>query len=276
MNKTIVQSLWIGGRLSTMERLSIVSYLEHGHPFHLYVYGPVANIPDGTIVRSGQEILPSDEIFCYQHGYGQGSFAAFANCFRYKLLRDRGGCWSDLDIVCLRPLDFAADHVVGKERRPNEAPQVNNALIKAPVGSPLMHYCFEASWKVDRSNLRWGQIGPAPLRQAIEELDVPVRILEPEAFYPIDYWQVWDCIRRKDLFTDGYAVHLWHSQWQHQGLNPDHVYPAGCIYEQLKRKFNVCSPANAAAGPGWVTSGRYHWRNMKTRWRTKRTLQLAA
>ena len=71
MNKAIVQSLWIGGRLSTMERLSILSYLEQGHPFHLYVYGPVANIPDGTIVRSGQEILPSEEIFCYQHGYRQ-------------------------------------------------------------------------------------------------------------------------------------------------------------------------------------------------------------
>ena len=46
-----------------------------------------------------------------------------------------------------------------------QAPQVNNALIKAPVGSPLMHYCFEASWKVDRSTLRWGQIGPALLQQ---------------------------------------------------------------------------------------------------------------
>jgi hypothetical protein len=276
MTKAIVQSLWIGGRLSTMERLSIISYLEHGHPFHLYVYGPVADIPDGTLVRSGQEILPSEEIFCYQHGYGKGSFAAFSNCFRYKLLGDRGGWWSDLDIVCLRSLDFAATHVVGSERRPHEAPQVSSGLIKALVGSPLMRYCFEASWKVDRSTLRWGQIGPVLLRKAIEERAAPVKVLEPSAFYPIDYWQVWDLIRPQELPSDSWAIHLWHSQWRCQGLNPDHVYSADSIYEQLKRKFNVCSPVNAAAGPGWITRGRFHWRKMKANWRAQRTVKAAA
>jgi len=276
MNKAIVQSLWIGRRLSTMERLSIISYLQQGHPFHLYVYEPVANIPDGVIVHSGQEILPSEEIFCYQYGYGKGSFAAFANCFRYKLLSECGGWWSDLDVVCLRPLDFPADHVIGYERRPYQAPHVNNALIKAPVGSPLMRYCFEASWKVDRLTLHWGQIGPTLLRKAIEELAMPVKVLEPSAFYPIDYWRTWHLIRSRKLPTNGWAVHLWHSQWQHLGLNPDHVYSAGCIYEQLKRQFNVCSPVNAPAGSSWITHGRHYWLQRKALRRAKRALQPAA
>ena len=266
MSKVPVQSLWIGQRLSTMERLSILSYLEQGHPFHLYVYGPVTNIPDGTLVRNGQEILPAEEIFCYQHGYGKGSFAAFANCFRYKLLCDRGGWWSDLDIVCLNPLDFPAEHVVGHERRPHEAPQVNNALISGPlpVRSCAIALRLVGKW-IDRRCA-----GARLVRRcckAMEVLAVPVQVLEPSAFYPINYWQVWDLIQRQELPTDGWAVHLWHSKWQHQGLNPDHIYSTRCIYEQLKRKFNVRSPINAAAGPGWISSGRYHWRQLKTRWR---------
>jgi len=31
--RPLIQSLWIGDRLSTMERLCITSFLEHGHPF---------------------------------------------------------------------------------------------------------------------------------------------------------------------------------------------------------------------------------------------------
>jgi hypothetical protein len=276
MHKDLVQSLWIGGRLSTMERLSILSYLEQGHPFHLYVYEPVTNIPDGVTVRNGQEILPSEEIFCYQHGYGKGSVAAFANCFRYKLLLDRGGWWSDLDIVCLRPLDFPADHVVGYERRPYQVPHVNNALIKAPVGSLLMRNCFETSWKVDRSTLRWGQIGPTLLRKTIDELSVPVKILEPSAFYPIDYWRAWDLIRSQELPTDGWTIHMWHSQWQDHRLNPDHVYCTGCIYEQLKRKFKVCSPVNAPTGPSWIAQSRHYWLRRQALRQAKRAVRAAA
>ena len=83
MSETIVQSLWIGTRLSVMEQLAIRSFLDHGHPFHLYTYGDVENVPAGTVVRPGTEILPEQEIFCYQSGYGKGSFSAFSNCFRH-------------------------------------------------------------------------------------------------------------------------------------------------------------------------------------------------
>ena len=41
MDHSVIQSLWIGERLSVMEQLSIRSYLDQGHPFHLYVYSPV-------------------------------------------------------------------------------------------------------------------------------------------------------------------------------------------------------------------------------------------
>ena len=63
MARDIIQSVWIGDRLSTMEQLAIQSFLDHGHPFHLYTYGPIANVPAGTTVKSGTAILAADAVF---------------------------------------------------------------------------------------------------------------------------------------------------------------------------------------------------------------------
>ena len=89
----VVQGLWVGDRLSTMEQLSIRSFLAHGHEYHLYVYGSVDNVPAGTRVMDARDIHP--EPWDFQ------SCAIFADYFRYKLLLDRGGWWADLDAVCL-------------------------------------------------------------------------------------------------------------------------------------------------------------------------------
>ncbi len=45
----------------------------------------------------------------------RGSVADFANFFRYKLSLEKGGWWTDMDYVCLTPLDFADDLVFGSE-----------------------------------------------------------------------------------------------------------------------------------------------------------------
>ena len=41
MTCDIIQGLWIGETLSTMEYLSIKSFLDNGHEYHLYTYGEV-------------------------------------------------------------------------------------------------------------------------------------------------------------------------------------------------------------------------------------------
>ena len=65
--------LWIGSRLSALERLSIASFLANGHPVHLYAYGPIEGIPAGTTLRDAREILPESEVFTYSEGFGKGS-----------------------------------------------------------------------------------------------------------------------------------------------------------------------------------------------------------
>ena len=255
-----VQSLWIGSRLSVMEQLTIRSFLDHGHSFHLYTYEDVQNVPAGTVVKPGTEILPEQEIFCYQSGYGKGSFSAFSNCFRYKLLLERGGWWADLDIVCLKPFDFPDQHVLGYEREPLGEWHVGSALIKAHVGSPILEYCWDHSRTADRAKRYWGQIGPRLLAKAVAAMNIPVRIFDPSVFYPIDHWQTWRLVRGRTIPKEAYCIHLWNSKWRREGLSPDAVYDPSCIYEQLKRKHGVASPSDAAcASPDWRKIAR-SWR----------------
>jgi hypothetical protein len=49
-----------------MEQLSISSFLQNGHDYHLYVYDEVKNVPAGTVVRNANEILPAVRIFQYK------------------------------------------------------------------------------------------------------------------------------------------------------------------------------------------------------------------
>ena len=79
---SIVQSLWIGGTLSKMEVLSIKSFIENGNEYHLYTYDNVKNIPKGTIIKDGNEIISKEYIFKYCNG----SYSAFSNLFRFCLL----------------------------------------------------------------------------------------------------------------------------------------------------------------------------------------------
>ena len=101
--------LWIGERLSNLERLSIASFLANGHAVHLYTYGDVDRVPPGVVRCDANKILPESAVFTYAGGFGKGSPSAFANGFRYKLLLERGGMYSDTDIVCLRPFAFAEE-----------------------------------------------------------------------------------------------------------------------------------------------------------------------
>src|SRR4051794_37495980 len=106
-SNAFVQGLWVGGELSAMEQICIQSFLKNGHGFHLYTYGDVRGVPDGTVRLDGSTILPASKVFQYRNG----SFAGFSNFFRYRLLLEKGGWWVDLDTVCLQPFDFEAPYV---------------------------------------------------------------------------------------------------------------------------------------------------------------------
>jgi Glycosyltransferase sugar-binding region containing DXD motif len=231
MRETI-QGLWIGPRLSTMERLSIASFLHHGHPYHLYVYGDVEGVPPGAELRDGNEILPAATVFLYPR---HESYSGFSNFFRYKLLLERGGWWVDSDVVCLRPFDFSAEHVFASE--PAEDGEVAaTAVLKAPAGSAVMARAWSACQAKDVSRLAWGETGPRLLAELIQALSLEDCRLPSAVFCPLSYHR-WREFLEPDGATVGeaHAVHLWHEKWRRAGVDKDARFPAGCLYERLKQ-----------------------------------------
>jgi hypothetical protein len=98
----IIQSLWIGPELSKLEQLCLKSFIDNGHEFHLYTYAEIKNVPEGVIIKDGNEILDESEIFRYKNG----SVSAFSNLFRLTMLYKKGGYWVDTDVICVRPFKF--------------------------------------------------------------------------------------------------------------------------------------------------------------------------
>jgi len=236
MSSDVFQSLWIGSRLSSMELLSIESFLHFGYEYHLYCYQPIENVPQGVKVFDANEILPESEIY-YQRGiFGAGSPASFSDIWRYKLLHEKGGWWVDADVVCIRPFTFNGDHVVGRQRE-GEGFGLNNAVIRAPAGSRLALRCYEESRRIAADNLPWGTTGPKLIDRIVSELGMDDCVQPPEAFYEIDFDDFGRLFSNEELPDETYGLHLWQAMWKDYGIDVDGPFPASCLYERLRRKF---------------------------------------
>lgn len=234
--KQIVQMLWYGP-ISTMERLCIASHLKVGHEVHLYCYEPY-DLP-GVKLMDAREIIPEDGIFAYSTGEEKGSFSAFSNCFRYKLLFERGNWWSDTDVICLKRFDFTEDYVFASEKNKDGTQKPTTSVMKAPVNSNLMRYCYQESISPSRNTLRWGTIGPKLLGQGVENYQLTAFVQPYHVFCPYD-WFLSEVDPEGEIFAPtnmehSYAIHLWQEMWRRAGLNKDGTYGENTLYERLKR-----------------------------------------
>lgn len=232
----IIQSLWIGPRLSTMERLCIRSFLENGHEFHLFVYDEVSGIPAGTTLRNADEIVDRSRVFTYA---GNGSFAGFANMFRYKLLLERGGWWVDLDTVCLRPFDFHDEYVIASEFG-DGGEIATTAVLKAEPGSRFMEYVWRECLAKDPSKLVWGETGPRLVATAVRALGLERFTKPAKTFCPIAFREWRSTIHPeagRAFDADIWAVHLWHEMWRRAGADKDANYSPHCLFERLKSRY---------------------------------------
>lgn len=218
-----------------MELLTLKSFIHHGHKFHLYVYDDVPGIPGGIEVFDANEIISHEKIYRYKDG---GSYAGFANQFRYALLFMRGGFWVDMDTVCLRPYNFDQEYVFASQR-PGD---INNNVIKAPVDAPILEYCLKEIQSMDLDNLKWGVSGPRLMKRAVNKFSLQEFVAQANEFCPVDYWCVNKFIEcsAEELFSDVppgelCSVHLWNEMWERNGLDKDAVYDKNCFYEEVKR-----------------------------------------
>jgi hypothetical protein len=234
----VIQSLWIGDRLSDMEKLSIESFLSNGHEFHLYTYGRVLNVPDGATIRDASQIVPASRIFKYPD---HDSYAGFSNLFRYKLLLDNAGFWVDLDVVCLRPFDFDSDYVYGYGHHH----VVATCVIKSPKDCDVIQYCYDVANKADIKTLKWGDTGPKLLTAAVMKFNLEKFVQPSRIFCPIRPKHLHGLINApatrflKHIQIDTYAIHLYNEIWRRRKMSKDKINTGHCFYDKLKERYGV-------------------------------------
>lgn len=230
----VVQTLWIGDTLSTMERMSLNSFLAHGHSVHLYTYGDVAGVPDGVQRFDAEEILPSSMIFQYTES---PSYAGFANHFRYELLHRRGGWWADTDVICLRPFAAEREHVVACEAHKGST-HAANCVLKAPAGSTLMRYATDVCRSKDPKTLYWGDTGAWLLVEALERLGMQECLAPSAMFCGIDCVE-WESVLdpQPPALNGGLGLHLWNEMWRRNGRDKNARYAPTSLYERFRAMY---------------------------------------
>lgn len=222
---------WHGSMLSAYEILSITSFLKQGHRVEVFSYAEL-NLPAGAVLVDAESVLPASEIFMYQSGAGKGSVAAYADIFRYKLLYERGGIWSDSDVLCLRPLNSLPPVCVGRE----DDKTVSIGIMRFPPKHPLIGELYEQAVSLGK-NIGWAQAGPHLITKLIPNYP-DVAILPSPVFYPVHWRDAWRLVTAEeygycaDAASESYAVHWWNEIFRRIGIPKDKLPPTGSYLER--------------------------------------------
>ncbi|VAW56906.1 hypothetical protein MNBD_GAMMA07-188 [hydrothermal vent metagenome] len=200
-----LNTLWIEGALSNLERICLASMLKQGHEVTLHTYGEVTNIPEGVIVKSGQDTLPYNDSFRYKRN---NSIALFSDYFRCMLLKKEMGLWVDLDCFLLKPYVLPPHgYLLGHEMNtinssvlhlPNDCEILQDIITACenPNESPYWldfrkAYLKRAAYalsgkKWHLGEMGWGVVGPVALTKLIPHYNLLDKVQPMKAFYPLN------------------------------------------------------------------------------------------
>jgi hypothetical protein len=228
MGKLVVQSLWVGNKLSRMEHYSIKSFLVLGYTFHLYTYEHVDNVPKGTIIKDANEIMKKKDVFSLK-----SSFLPFSDIWRYKLLYLKGGYWVDLDMIAIRRFDFKEPFVFSSERTIQEGAfksqsklVPNIGILKAPAGSEFFKEAYEKSIQHNKIHTNEDKIKYMRIfRNLVKKYNYQKYVKPPKYFCNLDWWNTKEAYQHikgrfptkygvkgetlNSMFNGPYTVHFW-------------------------------------------------------------------
>jgi hypothetical protein len=233
----VVRTLWHGTSLSPYEELSLLSFVRCGHEVEVYAYNEL-EVPPGVLLRDANAILPESDAFPYSDGPAKGSFAAFSNLFRMKLLWERGGIWSDLDVLCLRSLDtLPAACVAGKKGK-----WANGAVMRFPPGHPACEKMYARAAQLGES-IHLGQTGQL-INSVLAERD-DCDVVPSSFFQPIPWEETWRLVDPSEYAAcenatrSSFCVHWWNTAiTMGIGIPKDALPPRGSyLYEKATAIF---------------------------------------
>lgn len=238
-----VQMLWVEGRLSRLEMLSLASFVSCGHPVELFTYGLDNEPPKGVLVRDASEIIPYSKRFRRTGGVGYGSWGPFADMFRFTLLYEHGGIWCDSDMVCLKPLTFALEMPIffsselaidNSSGSAQYFAHANNGAIQVPSKHPLMAACLDKCSRVDPEKSQWAESGPGVVRSAVTDFSAMQYVLHPDIFCPVAHWETTSLLFGvRTIPPTSFAIHFWNEILRWNFFDKNARYDKNSIFERL-------------------------------------------
>jgi hypothetical protein len=237
----IINGLWVGNKLSHIEILTLKSFIYHGHDFHLWVYEEIDNVPEDVILKDANQIIPEKDIIVRKYndpvtGVGKGSVGApFSDMFRYKLLYEHGGWWVDLDVTCLKPLQFEEPYFF----RNHLFLDVIGNVMKCPKGSELMLKTYrEVKETCDENTLDW-LLPNKTLGKYIKELGLMKYVRS--GISNLDEWpETKRYIRRSAKIPESwYLIHWMNEEWRMNGIDKNHLRKRYSTLGDLLKEYDV-------------------------------------
>ena len=232
----VVRALWHGSPLSVFEELSLRSFLHFGHAVELYTYEEVEGSP-GVRVCDANAILPEADVFAYASGPAKGSFASFSNLFRFKMLAEHGGIWSDADMLCLKPLNELPEAWAGQVCKFTPG-YLNTAILKFPPGHEVCAEVYRAL-AAEGANLSLGSTAEL-LTQAVRRRPERCESLPVDHFYPLTWRETWllvdpdQYVACSARLASSYGVHCWNTAITFGlGMPKDALPPTGSYLHRM-------------------------------------------
>lgn len=244
VNDASVQAhmFWAYGEFSTLEKLSAISFVANGFRLKLWSYGEIRNVPPGVELCDAREIIPENRVFTHRNG----SYAAFADLFRYALLSQEGGLWADTDVICLVPahalMPLGERGFLVTERTRDKSVQINVNVIHhpAPTSGDIIDLARVLSDRFPVDKMAHADIGPKLVTMLVKSYPVLApAIMSPEFANPVDWW---DCPMRLisgagDVPEGTWFLHGYNEMWRRAGTDKNAPYPKDSILGKVFARY---------------------------------------
>ena len=226
-------SFW-HGPLNPLAYGCLASFPRVDAEFVVYSYDPNLELPEGVRLADAREICPDPSMAHRYRVDGQPSLAAFADMFRYHMIRATGRCWVDADILCLaRPNFRGEEYVFARQADAVGETLVNNAVLRLPKADPALAELIATADAALDAELKWGALGPFLLTPVLQSHGAYARARKPVEFYPVEpeqFGKVFLPARRAEVeakIQGATFLHLWSEAFKWSGWDLRVGPPAG-------------------------------------------------
>jgi hypothetical protein len=208
-------SFW-HGPITPFAYACLASFARVGASLSVFSYDLGLELPPGVRLEDARRICPDESLVRRYIVNGKPSIATFADLFRYRMIRETGGCWVDTDVICLISPAFAGEpYIFCRQADAVSTLLVNNAVLRLPPAEPALAELVAMAERAAGVDQKWGAIGPFLLTPVLERHGLYGKALAPHVCYPIEPEQFWKPFlpsyrdRVAEALRGATLLHLW-------------------------------------------------------------------